>query len=62
MPTTIDRRRKVRDIYTFISEHLYFGRPDLEVEGEQVNATLLLSLLTALVGGVVGSRSWHAEP
>jgi MoxR-like ATPase len=44
-------RGKVRDIYTFISEHLYFGRPELEVQGEAVNATLLLSLLTALIGG-----------
>src|SRR5262245_40889193 len=44
-------RSKVRDIYQFIGEHLYFGRPDLEVQGEAMNATLLLSLLTALLGG-----------
>jgi MoxR-like ATPase len=44
-------RSKVRDIYQFISEHLYFSRPDLEVQGEAVNATLLLSLLTTLIGG-----------
>jgi MoxR-like ATPase len=43
--------RKVRDIYQFISEHLYFGRGDLEVQGEAMNATLLLSVLTALLGG-----------
>jgi MoxR-like ATPase len=42
---------KVRDIYAFISEHLYFGRPDLDIQDESVNATLLLSLLTALIGG-----------
>ncbi|HEY7489650.1 MAG TPA: AAA family ATPase [Candidatus Tectomicrobia bacterium] len=46
-----DPRGKVRDIYTFVSEHLYLGRPDLEIQGEAVNATLLLSLLTTLIGG-----------
>jgi len=46
-----DPRGKVRDIYTFVSEHLYLGRPDLEIQGEAVNSTLLLSLLTTLVGG-----------
>jgi MoxR-like ATPase len=51
MPSVIDSRAKVRDIYTFISEHLYFGRPDLDVRGELSNSTLLLSLLTALSGG-----------
>src|SRR4029434_4388801 len=44
-------RSKVRDMYQFISEHLYFSRPDLEIQGEAVNTTLLLSLLTALLGG-----------
>lgn len=44
-------RSKVRDIYQLIREHLYFGRPDLEVQGETMNATLVLSLLTALIGG-----------
>ena len=51
MPAASDRGRKVRDIYTFISEHLYLGRPDLDLQGEYVNSTLLLSLLTALIGG-----------
>jgi len=46
-----DSRDKVRDIYAFISEHLYFSRPDLNLHGEPANATLLLSLLTALTGG-----------
>ena len=46
-----DSRGKVRDIYTFISEHLYFSRPDLQLSGESANATLLLNLLTALTGG-----------
>ena len=44
-------RGKLRDMYTFISERLYFNRPDLSVQGESANATLLLSLLTALIGG-----------
>jgi MoxR-like ATPase len=48
---TTDIRRKVHDIYAFIGEHLYFGRPDLTIHGESVNTTLLLSLLTALIGG-----------
>ncbi len=51
MPAASDHGRKVRDIYTFISEHLYLGRPDLDLQGEYVNSTLLLSLLTALIGG-----------
>jgi MoxR-like ATPase len=51
MPSVINSRAKIRDIYTFISEHLYFGRPDLDVRGELSNSTLLLSLLTALSGG-----------
>ena len=50
MPAT-DQRGKIRAIYTFISDNLYFARPDLEVQGETVNATLLLNLLTALIGG-----------
>jgi MoxR-like ATPase len=51
MPSVTNSRAKIRDIYTFISEHLYFGRPDLDVRGELSNSTLLLSLLTALSGG-----------
>ena len=46
-----DSRGKVRDICAFISEHLYFSRPDLNLYGEPANATVLLSLLTALTGG-----------
>lgn len=46
-----DRRGIVRDMYTFISERLYFNRPDLQLPGESANATLLLSVLTALIGG-----------
>ncbi len=46
-----DTRGKVRDLYSFIGDHLYFCRPDLEIQGKTINATLLLSLLTALNGG-----------
>ncbi len=49
--TVQEHRGKLRDMYTFISERLYFNRPDLSVQGESANATLLLSLLTALMGG-----------
>lgn len=48
---TQGQRGKLRDMYTFISERLYFNRPDLSVQGESANAALLLSLLTALTGG-----------
>ena len=61
MPAASDRGRKVRDIYTFISEHLYLGRSDLDLQGEYVNSTLLLSLLTALIGGKALIH-WRARP
>jgi hypothetical protein len=44
-------RDKVRKLYAFIGENLYFSRPDLHIQGESTNATLLLSFLTALTGG-----------
>lgn len=53
MPAASDCRQKARDIYTFISEQLYLGRADLDVQDESVNSTLLLALLTALGGGKV---------
>lgn len=46
-----EHRSTIRDMYTFISERLYFNRPDMSIQGESANATLLLSLLTALIGG-----------
>ncbi|MBM3222404.1 MAG: hypothetical protein FJZ47_01175, partial [Candidatus Tectomicrobia bacterium] len=46
-----DARGKIRDMYALISERLYFNRPDMALQGESANATLLLSLLTALIGG-----------
>ncbi len=44
-------QKQVMDIYHFISDHLYFNRPDLEVKGESFNSAILLSLLTGLVKG-----------
>ncbi len=52
MPTTdTDHHHTIHTLYDFISEHLYLSRPDLEVGGEKFNSALLLSLLTALLGG-----------
>lgn len=51
MSKVTNGRERIRDLYDYIGENLYFGRPDLEVRGESANATLLLSLLTALIGG-----------
>jgi MoxR-like ATPase len=51
MPTSAADHHTIHDLYDFISEHLYLNRPDLEVSGERFNSTLLLSLLTALLGG-----------
>jgi hypothetical protein len=48
---TTDYHRTIRTLYDFISEHLYLNRPDLNLGGEKLNSTLLLSLLTALIGG-----------
>jgi len=44
-------RKQVRGIYRFISDHLYYNRPDIEVKGEHFNSAILLSLLTALNRG-----------
>ena len=41
----------VRQLYDFIQSNLYFNRPDLKLNGESFNSTLLFSLLTALLGG-----------
>ncbi|NIS68916.1 MAG: hypothetical protein GTO12_08165, partial [Proteobacteria bacterium] len=42
---------KVRAIYQFIDENLYFNRPDIEIDGERFNTSLLFGLLTALIRG-----------
>ncbi len=44
-------QKQVMEIYEFISNHLYFNRPDLEIKGVWYNSTILLSLLTGLVKG-----------
>ena len=44
-------QKQARDIYQFISDHLYFNRPDIEIKGERFNSAILLSLLTALRRG-----------
>ena len=44
-------QEKVRAIYRFLEENLYFNRPDLEIDGQGFNTTLLFGLLTALTRG-----------
>src|SRR4030043_400183 len=44
-------QKQVMAIYRFISDHLYFNRPDIEIKGELYNSTILLSLLTGLTKG-----------
>ncbi len=44
-------QKQVMDIYQFISDHLYFNRPDIEIKGEPYNSAILLSLLTGLLKG-----------
>ncbi len=44
-------QKQVMEIYRFISDHLYFNRPDIEIKGERFNSAILLSLLTALQKG-----------
>lgn len=44
-------QKQVMDIYKFISDHLYFNRPDIEIKGEQFNSVILFSMLTGLKKG-----------
>jgi len=44
-------QKQVMAIYRFISDHLYFNRPDIEIKGEPYNSAILLSLLTGLTKG-----------
>ena len=44
-------QKQVLAIYRFISDHLYFNRPDIEIKGEPYNSAILLSLLTGLTKG-----------
>ncbi len=44
-------RKRIRGIYEYISDTLYFNRPDIEIKGERFNSTILFGLLTSLNGG-----------
>jgi len=44
-------QKQVMELYQFIHDHLYFNRPDLEINGERFNSTILFSLLTGLKKG-----------
>jgi MoxR-like ATPase len=44
-------QKQVMALYRFIHDHLYFNRPDLEINGERFNSTILFSLLTGLKKG-----------
>ncbi|OGP68955.1 MAG: hypothetical protein A2170_09930 [Deltaproteobacteria bacterium RBG_13_53_10] len=44
-------QKRVMEIYQYISDHLYFNRPDIEIKGERFNSAILLSLVTALQKG-----------
>ncbi len=46
-----DVRKDVLAILSFIEDNLYYNRPDVEIQGQSFNASLLLSVLTGLVGG-----------
>jgi MoxR-like ATPase len=43
--------KQVMDLYQFISERLYFNRPDMDVKGERYNSAILFSVLTGLKKG-----------
>jgi hypothetical protein len=44
-------QKQLIEIYEFISKHLYYNRPDLEIKGERYNSAILFSLLTGLKKG-----------
>jgi len=44
-------QKQVMEIYQFISQHLYFNRPDIEIKGERFNSAILFSLITGLQKG-----------
>lgn len=44
-------RQIVGELYEFIQSNLYFNRPDIQIDGKRYNSTLLMTLLTALLGG-----------
>jgi MoxR-like ATPase len=44
-------QKQVMELYQFISERLYFNRPDMEIKGERYNSAVLFSILTGLKKG-----------
>ena len=44
-------QERIRRIYNYIADTLYFNRPDIEIKGEKFNAALLFGLFTGLNGG-----------
>jgi len=42
---------RIRAMYRFLEEKLYFNRPDMEIDGQRLNTSLLFGLLTGLSGG-----------
>lgn len=44
-------QERVKSIYRFLEENLYFNRPDMELKGEKFNTALLFGILTALNRG-----------
>jgi hypothetical protein len=58
-------QQQAMGIYQFISDHLYFNRPDMEIKGERFNSAILLSLLTGLKKGkelIIGEPGWGRRP
>jgi len=44
-------QKRIKTIYRFLEENLYFNRPDVEIDGERYNTSLLFGILTALNRG-----------
>jgi MoxR-like ATPase len=44
-------QERIKGIYRFLEENLYFNRPDMEIDGEKYNTALLFGILTALNRG-----------
>jgi len=49
----LEKIKKLRKIYSFIKENLYYCEEDLLLKGYELNSTLLFSLLAGVVGGKV---------
>jgi len=47
----MNSQKKVKKIYEFIRDNLYFNRPDIEIKGERFNSTMLLAIITGLNRG-----------